>query len=757
MRLQLEFEIPGQLKQVVLFNQDKMIIGTLLSNQVVLRVPDVEPIHALIEKVDDDTWNIVDLGSVSGVKVNGQRIDVEHPIKVGDVITIGGIDIKVTEFVPSQDKKENDLNEIIKLDIPQPPKFQTTQAIKDDTASFSVVEDTLPLKVDQENRIKTKQASSVSQTPTAESVESPVVEKTAVNLAEQNSNLTITHKVSAEIVEKRKEPKDILFSPRKSRPRGDVLECVAYWQDTVLEVDMFHPMIKGFEFISIGNTSKAHFIAAGDVDIPYHIFSKITPSGYKLYLLDGMEARIRKGGEVIKIGGKKKVELGKKDIAHVKYGAIRYFLLFINPPHIEIPRTQRHDPVLFGLSIIALFIYLLVVPMLWLSEKVEKRMDKDDIWSLVYLPQQEQPPVKLDTLKPLEPSKKEIKVEEVKKEPEKKLPPPPPPKKVQPAKPTVANKPKKQSKPPTPQIKPKPSLSSLTSAKAAQAPVGNSKFAPGQKGEGMPSTGAKKPDFRKPGPPTKLAGNRSGGAVGSGMNQVGGARKGKGPVSMMGVEGANNNKPSGVNLDKLGLGVGKILSKTGPGAVHTNFRTSAGGAGGGMGSSNKTYGLGGIGTTSSLGLAGAGSTINNFGSGSGGFGSGQGGRGGLGGAGLGRGTGGGGGGRRRAEVAVPAGDPVTGGGLTDQEVLAVIHANLNQIRHCYDQLLQRSPNTSGKLKVKWLINAQGRVYNVSIVDGTISDSLMRACIVGKIRRWVFPKPRGAQTVTVGFPFVFTPL
>ncbi|MEI6100306.1 MAG: acyl-CoA dehydrogenase family protein, partial [Eubacteriales bacterium] len=115
-----------------------------------------------------------------------------------------------------------------------------------------------------------------------------------------------------------------------------------------------------------------------------------------------------------------------------------------------------------------------------------------------------------------------------------------------------------------------------------------------------------------------------------------------------------------------------------------------GGLGGGMGSGSRTTGLGGVGTGRSMGLAGTG-TANNFGSGSGGFGSGQGGSGGLGGAGLGKGFGGGGGegggqgGHGRANVQLPPQDPVMSGGLTTAEIMAVIRAHLNEIRHCYEQ------------------------------------------------------------------------
>lgn len=275
----------------------------------------------------------------------------------------------------------------------------------------------------------------------------------------------------------------------------------------------------------------------------------------------------------------------------------------------------------------------------------------------------------------------------------------------------------------------------------------------------MPSADANKPDFKYAGPQNNKPMGPSGGDKGSGMNQKGGERKGKQAASMMGVEGVKNNKASGVNLDKLGLGAGKVFDKSGPSALYTNMRSSVGGAGGGMGSGSKTYGLGGVGGGKSLGLAGAGGAVNNFGSGSGGLLGGQGGLGGLGGAGGGRGAGfGGGSGHGRANVDVPAGDLVASGGLSPQEILMVLRANLNQIRHCYEQLLARSPDAQGKLTVNWTIGASGSVTTTSIgsTEGRL-DAQMKGCVTSRIQRWKFPAPRGGQAVEVNYPFVFNPI
>jgi uncharacterized secreted protein with C-terminal beta-propeller domain len=94
-------------------------------------------------------------------------------------------------------------------------------------------------------------------------------------------------------------------------------------------------------------------------------------------------------------------------------------------------------------------------------------------------------------------------------------------------------------------------------------------------------------------------------------------------------------------------------------------------------------------------------------------------------------------------------------GLAESEVFTVIRANLVQIRHCYENLLARRPNSEGNLKTTFVIDLSGRVAAASVSSGTISDPIMRGCVTGRIKRWRFPKPRSSQVVRVRYPFVFT--
>lgn len=761
MSFELRFQVPGQLPRSVPMDQSRMLVGTLLSNHVVLRAPGVDPIHGLFELVSGQ-WMITDVGSETGIKVNGVLIDVEAKVSVGDKITFGSI---VVEFAQHAEV------------VPPPPVVGTPAhhgsshpPLPVHAASGSVplspgvpVPDAEPAVVVSPNRVDTQTAKP----------HTPTVRREG---ASQEA-------APAE----RRAQKKMLFSPRDARPTGDILEVVAYWEDTVLDVDLFHPEFKEFQKVTIGVTPEAHFLAAGEDHFVSHTLARFSSGGgFKLKLLPGMETRLRRGGKVEKISGEGSVSLDRRDIAHIKYGPVRYFLLFVRPPEVDLKSSGPRDPVLVWMTLAAMVFYFLVTPALWLSKPPKDQNEEQEIFAYVEQPQEQKKPE--PEKKPEEVKKPEVKVEEKKEPPKTPKPPPPPkPQPVKPAKPLE----KEKVEQPKPVEKPaeKPQPQQALQQKSAEKPKEKPQEArPGDPGKpadkaagapnklgrlssaasaGMESTGAKKPDFKYAGAQTNKPLGAAGGPKGGGNNQTGGAIKGNKNFSVQGVEGVDNDKPSGVNLDKLGLGVGKVLNKTGPGAIATNFQSAAGGAGGGAGSGAKTYGMGGVGGGKSIGLAGAGGAANNFGSGSGGDGSGQGGSGGFGGSGggpgfgnggPGNGAGGGGrGGHGRAEVTIPPGDPGVSGGLTAQEIMVVIRSHLNEIRHCYEQLLQRSPSASGKIAVEFVVALGGNVSSVKVTEATLSDAGMRGCVTGRISRWDFPKPRGGQPVTVNYPFVFNPL
>jgi outer membrane biosynthesis protein TonB len=716
MNLEIHYTPPNQSRQVVPV-RDRLMIGSLLSNEVVIRASGVEPIHAMIEVLENGIHILTDLGSQSGVYLNGQKVDVESPLKVGDKFTVGNVQVEVMQeqamAVPASASLAAS-NDGYRTQVGNTPMKKTT------------LQSAAPHHSDHDDDDDHDDEAS-----------------------DHGGRSTVLMRGRAE------ENAEILFSPRNAKPStssSTVLECVAYWDDTILDVDMFHPRIKGNEKVTIGTPSKAHFLAGGSEDLKRYKLASVSKESYAVHLRSDMTARVIKGGRVSDESGDKSLDLGKNDIVHITHGAIKYFLMFIKPPVLDLPRSSARDPFFAAIIALTAVFYVGILPLIYFSKGTHKA-DQEDIWSIVNTPDKKEVP------KP--PEKKKVEVAEVKKEPPPPVEPPkPPPKPPTPVKPE--EKPKPVEKPQQTKPVEKPVEKEL--AKTPTPPVPTPK-PPTPKPENSAKAGMakaeKKPDMVNPG---KVVANKpqgpSGGAEGGGKrnDNAGGQRKGNTASDLAGVENGKPNVASGVNLGALGVGVGKILDKNAAGAIKTDFTNSVGGVGGGSGSGPKTTGLGGPGAGKTLGVAGTGGAANNFG-GFGGNGSGAGGAGGLGGAGLGSGfgKGNGKGGQGRANIEVPPGDPVVSGGLTSQEVQAVIRANLNQIRHCYEQLLQRSPNANGKIKVAFVIGPAGTVISSAINSDTVGDSAMAGCVSGKVQRWKFPQPRGGVKVDVNYPFVFNPM
>ena len=99
------------------------------------------------------------------------------------------------------------------------------------------------------------------------------------------------------------------------------------------------------------------------------------------------------------------------------------------------------------------------------------------------------------------------------------------------------------------------------------------------------------------------------------------------------------------------------------------------------------------------------------------------------------------------------------GGLAAQEIMKVIRANLNQVRHCYEEFLERTPDGQGKITVRFVVGSKGAVTGSCINEATttLKETTIHACIAAKIKKWTFPEPRSGMPVTVNYPFMFNPL
>lgn len=68
--------------------KSKITLGRAKNNDVILRAAKVSKIHAVFI-VGKDKWQLLDMGSVNGTMVNGERIEKNQPVKLdsGDMIS----------------------------------------------------------------------------------------------------------------------------------------------------------------------------------------------------------------------------------------------------------------------------------------------------------------------------------------------------------------------------------------------------------------------------------------------------------------------------------------------------------------------------------------------------------------------------------------------------------------------------------------------------------------------------------------------
>ncbi len=97
------------------------------------------------------------------------------------------------------------------------------------------------------------------------------------------------------------------------------------------------------------------------------------------------------------------------------------------------------------------------------------------------------------------------------------------------------------------------------------------------------------------------------------------------------------------------------------------------------------------------------------------------------------------------------------GGLDKSLIAAVVQSNIGQIKHCYERQLIVDPNIFGKIVAGWTINKDGAVSVSSVKKTTMNNKAVENCIAGKIKNWVFPKPKGGGQVLVSYPFLFKSL
>jgi hypothetical protein len=97
---------------------------------------------------------------------------------------------------------------------------------------------------------------------------------------------------------------------------------------------------------------------------------------------------------------------------------------------------------------------------------------------------------------------------------------------------------------------------------------------------------------------------------------------------------------------------------------------------------------------------------------------------------------------------------IKGGKVRTQELLGAMAKNLKTLQHCYEEVLEDHPKTTGELSYSFTIDKKGNPTKIKKSSGTIKDARVLKCTERAIEKTDFPKPAKAKPAQVTLPLEF---
>ncbi|MBP46805.1 MAG: hypothetical protein CMH53_02610 [Myxococcales bacterium] len=95
------------------------------------------------------------------------------------------------------------------------------------------------------------------------------------------------------------------------------------------------------------------------------------------------------------------------------------------------------------------------------------------------------------------------------------------------------------------------------------------------------------------------------------------------------------------------------------------------------------------------------------------------------------------------------------GDLPRKVVQKYIRRKMGAIKACYQKGLQSNPGLQGKVAVKFLIAASGKVDVAKIKNSSLNSPGVESCILRNVKSWRFPRADGGGSTFVIYPFRFS--
>lgn len=94
--------------------------------------------------------------------------------------------------------------------------------------------------------------------------------------------------------------------------------------------------------------------------------------------------------------------------------------------------------------------------------------------------------------------------------------------------------------------------------------------------------------------------------------------------------------------------------------------------------------------------------------------------------------------------------------LDSSDVVVLIRSHLPEVQRCYQSRLNQVGALQGRLVIELILQPDGEFTDVRVVDDTMGDPVVAACVVGVLDAMVLEGWQTVGTVTFQYPFVFAP-
>jgi hypothetical protein len=94
-------------------------------------------------------------------------------------------------------------------------------------------------------------------------------------------------------------------------------------------------------------------------------------------------------------------------------------------------------------------------------------------------------------------------------------------------------------------------------------------------------------------------------------------------------------------------------------------------------------------------------------------------------------------------------------GIDNDGIRQTVRSHQAEARLCLNDALKDNPALHGKVIMVWDLDKDGHVTESRIKENNTGSTPLGTCLAESSKKWIFPKLRKTDTVTVIYPMVFS--